>query len=131
MADNQTHQFNTDHIRDLLSPYLDGEVTQEERALVEQALAASAELQRELELLRRTVALVTALPPIPAPRPFTLTEAAVKTVATPTKSSFGLPGWFKGAAALAAMLPPRSGSTSAGSPSSTAPTGSSTRRGSA
>jgi anti-sigma factor RsiW len=104
MADNKNHQFNSDYIRDLLSPYLDGEVTQEERALVEQALAASAELQRELETLRRTVALVTALPPMPAPRPFTLTEAAVKTVTPPPKSFFGLPVWFKSVAALAAML---------------------------
>ena len=64
MADNQNHQLNPDQIRDLLSPYLDDEVTDEERALVEQALAASAELQGELETLRRTMALVAALPPV-------------------------------------------------------------------
>ena len=105
MADNQNHQLNPDQIRDLLSPYLDGEVTDEERALVEQALAASAELQGELETLRRTIALVAALPPVPAPRPFTLTEADVRGIAVPApKSLFGLPAWVKGWAALAATL---------------------------
>ena len=105
MADNQNHQLNPDQIRDLLSPYLDGEVTDEERALVEQALAVSAELQGELETLRRTMALVAALPPVPAPRPFTLTEADVRGIAVPApKSLFGLPSWVKGWAALAATL---------------------------
>ena len=67
MAANQNHQFNTDQIRELLSPYLDGEVTDEERALVEQAIAASDEIRGELETLRRTIALVAALPPAPEP----------------------------------------------------------------
>jgi len=104
MANNQNHQLNSDEIRDLLSPYLDGEVTDEERVQVEQALVASPELQRELETLRRTVALVSALPPVAAPRPFTLSEAQVKP-AKPTRAGlFGLPGWFRGVAALAATL---------------------------
>ncbi|NJN92759.1 MAG: hypothetical protein HC875_01050 [Anaerolineales bacterium] len=104
MANNQNHQLNTDQIRELLSPYLDGEVTDAERVRVEQALAASPELQRELETLRRTVAMVAALPVVAAPRPFTLTEAQVKP-AKPASSGFmGLPGWFRGVAALAATL---------------------------
>lgn len=104
MANNQNHQLNTDQIRELLSPYLDDEVTDTERVQVEQALAASPELLRELETLRRTVALVTALPVVAAPRPFTLTEAQVNP-AKPAHTGFlGLPGWFKGVAALAATL---------------------------
>lgn len=104
MANNQNHQLNTDQIRELLSPYLDGEVTDAERIQVEQALAASPELQRELDTLRRTVAMVAALPVVAAPRPFTLTEAQVKP-AKPARTGFlGLPGWFKGVAALAATL---------------------------
>lgn len=104
MGEFQNHQLNSDDIRDLLSSYLDGEITEEERDLVEQALAASPELQRDLETLRRTVALLTALPPMPAPRPFTLTEADVKSVTPPARNLFGLPAWFRGVAALAAVL---------------------------
>ena len=58
MADNTNHQPNIEHVRDLLSPYLDGEVTDEERKLVEQAVITSPELHEELETLRQTVALV-------------------------------------------------------------------------
>lgn len=104
MADNLNHQLNSDDIRDLLSPYLDGEVTEEERVLVEQALVGSTELQRELETLRRTVTLLTALPPMPAPRPFTLTEADVKIAIPARKNFFGLPTWFRGVATLAVVL---------------------------
>lgn len=104
MANNQNHQLNTDQIRELLSPYLDGEVTGVERVQVEQALAASPELQRELETLRRSIALVAALPVVAAPRPFTLSEAQVKPAKPASRGFLGLPGWFRGVAALAATL---------------------------
>ncbi len=67
MANNQTHQPNIELARELLSPYLDDEVTEEERVLVEQALAASGELQQDLETLRQTVSLLAGLPSVPAP----------------------------------------------------------------
>ena len=51
MVDNRNHPDNLEYIQELLSPYLDGEVTEEEQALVEQALAVSPELQQELEML--------------------------------------------------------------------------------
>ena len=86
MADNLNQQVNPEYIQELLSAYLDGELTAEERALVEQALDASPELQQELESLRQTVALVKALPPVAAPRPFTLSEADVQ-AATPAPRS--------------------------------------------
>lgn len=104
MANNNNPQLNMDQIRDLLSPYLDGEITGEERMLVEQALAASPELQRELESLRRTVAMVAALPPMPAPRPFTLTKAVVRPSTPKSKGFLGLPSWAMGWATLAATL---------------------------
>ncbi len=105
MTDDQKPQFNSEQVRDLLSPYLDNEVTAEERRLVEQGLAASAELRQELESLRQTVAMVTALLPVPAPRPFTLTEAQVRPPAPPArKGLFGLPWWVQGWATVATTL---------------------------
>lgn len=104
MANNQTHQPNIELVRDLLSPYLDDEVTEEERALVEQALAASGELQQDLETLRQTVSLLADLPSVPAPRPFTLSEADVTTAAPAPRRFFGIPAWLGGLAAVAASL---------------------------
>ncbi len=105
MAENTNYQPNQENIRDLLSPYLDGEVNDEELALVEQAITDSPELEQELESLRQTVALVAALPPMPAPRPFTLSEADIQPVATPApRKRFWLPAWAGGLAMAAAAL---------------------------
>lgn len=60
--------------RELLSPYLDNEISLTEQAFVERILSEAPELQRELHNLRQTVALLQELPKIPSPRPFTLTE---------------------------------------------------------
>lgn len=97
---------NHNRIRDLLSPYLDGEVTEEEKAVVEAELAVSVEMRRELETLRRTINLVSSLPPVTAPRPFTLSEADVKPPQPASRSGWylGLPGWLGGLATLAAVL---------------------------
>ncbi len=92
----------------LLSPYLDGEVTDAERELVQAALAQSPELQADLESLQQTVALLGEMPRIPAPRPFTLTQADVGrgAVAAPKKTGFF--AWLKpfmgAAAALTAVF---------------------------
>ena len=91
----------------LLSPYLDGEVTDAERELVQAALKQSPELQADLESLQQTVALLAEMPRAPAPRPFTLTQADVgRAVAAPKKSGFFV--WLKpfmgAAAALAAVF---------------------------
>ncbi len=91
----------------LLSPYLDGEVTDAERELVQAALAQSPELQADLESLQQTVALLGEMPRVPAPRPFTLTRADVgRAVAAPKKTGFF--AWLKpfmgAAAALAAVF---------------------------
>ena len=104
MENNTNPQPNIEEIRDLLSPYIDGEVTDEERAMVEQALASSEELQDELDLLQQTVSLVSALPPMPAPRPFTLTEADVQAVAPTPKKRAWWPAWAGGLAMVAATL---------------------------
>jgi len=67
---------------ELLSAYIDGLVTNEEKAEVEAAVAADPALAWELDTLRRTVALVRDLPQIPLPRSFVLTEEQVADVLT-------------------------------------------------
>lgn len=102
MADNT--QPSQEDIRILLSSYLDGEVTDRERAIVEQAIAASPDLREELELLRQTVEMVSALPPVPAPRPFTLSEADVGLIRPSPKRRSWLPAWAGGLAMAAAAM---------------------------
>ena len=65
----------------LLSAYIDGEVTADERAVIESHLATCADCQRDLAALRQTVALLSQLPSVAAPRPFTLRPADVAQVA--------------------------------------------------
>ena len=57
---------------ELLSAYLDGQLSVAERERLEERLATDAALQAELEALRRTVAWVRELPPAPLPRNFIL-----------------------------------------------------------
>lgn len=71
---------------ELLSAYIDGVVTNEERARVEAAVAADPVLAWELESLRRTVDLVRDLPPMPLPRNFTLREDQVADVLAERRS---------------------------------------------
>ena len=59
---------------ELLSAYLDGQLSAGERARLETRLAADPALRAELEALRHTVALVRDLPPVPIPRNFILPQ---------------------------------------------------------
>jgi hypothetical protein len=105
MEDNSKSQQNIEEVRDLLSPYLDGEVTAAEREQVEAALADWPELRDDLESLRQTVSLLSALPAMAAPRPFTLADADVQPVAAPQpKRRSWLSGWLGGLAAAAVAL---------------------------
>ncbi|QLQ04929.1 MAG: zf-HC2 domain-containing protein [Anaerolineae bacterium] len=63
---------------ELLSAYLDGEVTPEERTLVERSIASNSDVAWRLGALRQTVAIVGQLPRVPLPRSFTLREADVR-----------------------------------------------------
>ena len=63
---------------ELLSAYLDGEVTDEERAQVETHLAVSPAWRDELDSLRWTVSLLRELPDLPLPRSFELPVPATK-----------------------------------------------------
>lgn len=103
--DRNTNNAIDPQIRELLSPYLDGAVTADERARVDNALAQSAELRAELNSLRQTVQLMQSLPRVPAPRPFTLSAAEVGN-AEPKKGFFRKPLWasLTAVAAIALVL---------------------------
>lgn len=65
----------SDRDYDLLSAYLDGDVTPDERREVEGRLETDADFAAELAALRRTVELVKSLPTLTAPRNLRLTPA--------------------------------------------------------
>ena len=64
---------NSRHITDeLLSAYIDGEITEQERTLIERALAQDEQIAWRLNSLRQTVTLLRDLPEMALPRTFTL-----------------------------------------------------------
>jgi hypothetical protein len=84
-----------DHSAESITAYIDGELSAAERARFEADLRQSPQLQQEVETERVLKAVLkSALPEVPAPRSFALTEEMVgRTHAAPA------PGWFN----LAAM----------------------------
>lgn len=86
---------------ELLSAYIDGELSDAERLGLEIRLDAETDLRRELESLRQTVALVDQLPRLKAPRNFTLTVTPQKVV---RKLPLLLTSTFSGLSAAAAVL---------------------------
>ncbi len=95
---------------EMLSAYLDGEVTPQERLQIERAAAQDSDTAWRLASLQQTVALVKALPRVSLPRAFTLSEADVASprTAAPTPA----PWWrvlfdpilLRNATAMAAVL---------------------------
>ncbi len=63
---------------ELLSAYLDDELSDQERELLEARVTSDAVLQRELEALRRTVTMTRDLPTVSAPRNFILSPSMVE-----------------------------------------------------
>ena len=59
----------------LLSAYIDGELTEDERVTLEARLQSEADLQAELDALQQTVTLIRAMPTLRAPRDYTLDPA--------------------------------------------------------
>ena len=80
---------------ELLSAYLDGQVKPDERRRVETHLGTCPACQSELASLRQTVTMLHALPRVPVPRAFTLSEAQVG-LRRPAPA--GRPTWFGGMA---------------------------------
>lgn len=78
---------------ELLSAYLDNEVTAEERTHIETAMATDPAIAWQVETLRQTVQLLQALPPLALPRSFTLEAIVAETqnnaAAVTTKSAVG------------------------------------------
>lgn len=62
---------------ELLSAYIDGQVTPVERQRVEQTLAVDAQIRERYETMRMTVNLMQTAPPMRVPRAFVLSEAQV------------------------------------------------------
>jgi anti-sigma factor RsiW len=90
-------------VAELLSAYIDDQVSAEERVRVEAHLATCSECDHDLATLRQTVALVGQLPQVAAPRPFTLREADVKTMRPSRPAWWGLP-WTRGLVGAGALL---------------------------
>ncbi len=88
---------------DLLSAYLDKQVAADTRRRVESHLAGCAVCQAELESLRQTVMLLQALPRVPVPRAFTLSEALAG-IRRPGERPAWLGGLAGGLAAATAVL---------------------------
>jgi hypothetical protein len=90
---------------ELLSAYLDGQVTPEDRRRIEAALAGDTVLAGSLAALRYTKTLLAEAPRIPAPRPFTLNEAMLGRGRQRRGWLAWLqPAYLRGAAALAAVM---------------------------
>ncbi|HVU13457.1 MAG TPA: zf-HC2 domain-containing protein [Phototrophicaceae bacterium] len=75
---------------ELLSAYLDGALSESERAALEARLQAEPELQRELARLRATIDLVGTLPTLTPPRPLTLTPRMVRRPSVLTSATFSM-----------------------------------------
>jgi anti-sigma factor RsiW len=77
---------------ELLSAYLDDELSTEEQARLEAQLATDPALRAELDALRHTVTLVRDLPPVPLPRNFVLPQT-MAVLPRPTPSVRPRRGW--------------------------------------
>ncbi|MCC7352936.1 MAG: zf-HC2 domain-containing protein [Anaerolineae bacterium] len=88
---------------ELLSAYIDNEVTAQERKEVAAHLATCASCREDLQSLRNAVVLVRALPRMAVPRAFTLTEAMVGAQPRRARSPW-IVTYLRGATVVAAMM---------------------------
>lgn len=73
---------------ELISTYLDGQLTGAERLAFENRLQNDSDLRRQVAEMRQTVALLKALPTLTAPRNFTLTPAMVRAKQPPRRITY-------------------------------------------
>ncbi|MBI4299691.1 MAG: zf-HC2 domain-containing protein [Chloroflexi bacterium] len=74
-------------VRGLLSPYIDGRLSQKDERLVDEHLSQCAECRRELEELRNTVQLLQRLPAVAPARSFAVSESQVRARSAETSGS--------------------------------------------
>jgi anti-sigma factor RsiW len=92
-SDSNSYQANNTHIdTELLSAYIDGEVTAKEAARVEHHIAVCQGCAEELASLRWTVGLLQQVPAVPVPRSFVVRAADLEP--EPGRSGRLLPGWL-------------------------------------
>jgi anti-sigma factor RsiW len=89
------------YVEERLSAYLDGELTQREKGIVERHLATCQDCRWDLDTLRQTVQWVQELPSVPVPRVFTIPVPAQP--ARSRRRRWGVP-LLQGATALVALM---------------------------
>ncbi len=89
------------YVEERLSAYLDGELTPQERGIVERHLATCQDCHWNLDTLRQTVRWVQELPSVPVPRVFTIPVSAQP--ARAPRRRWGVP-LLQGATALVALM---------------------------
>jgi len=112
MSENQTSNTRppqlTDRDAQLLSAYVDNLLSEAERQALEARLEQDAFLRRELAAMRQTVQWLNTLPPLKAPRAFTLTPAMVEAAQQDTGPAnvVRIPRslWYAAASAAALVL---------------------------
>lgn len=90
------------YVEERLSAYLDGELSPQERAAVDQHLASCPACRWSFETLQQTVQWTRELPPLPVPRAFTV-PVAPRRVRAPRRR-WTLTPVLQGATALVALL---------------------------
>ncbi len=95
-----TRQADHNRAGDLISAYLDQQVTAEEKQFFERHLAACADCRAQLEATRSMVAALRAMPVVKAPRSFVLPREMAK---QPKRSIFAWYPALRLATALAAL----------------------------
>lgn len=89
-----------EHVTELLSSYLDGQVSLPERRTVEEHLAGCAACRAELEELRQLTGLLRRLPQPPPPRSFVIGPQAAR----PAALSGSFSGYLRALSSVAAAL---------------------------
>jgi anti-sigma factor RsiW len=97
--------YLTEQDYELLSAYLDGELSASDQASLEARLQSEPLLRQELNSLRQTVAMIRQLATLRAPRNFTLTHAMLPPKkAAPRRTAFFASGMFSALSSAAAVV---------------------------
>jgi hypothetical protein len=99
------NRFKSEHqqVKEMLSAYLDGELSPKEQARVEKHLAQCADCAQNLHTLRQTVALLRGLPLVAVPRSFAIrpAEVARRPSVVPARRTYA---YLRAATVLATVL---------------------------